>query len=229
MKIIKTVLFKTLLFYVLVILFFSGITGFFITPTSSKSDKFTVVIDAGHGGIDGGATGVLTGVRESDVNLLIANNLQKLFLDKGFVVIMTRTEDVGLYGTTEPGFKKRDLTKRVEIINGSNADVAISIHLNVYSSSSRRGAQTFFSNDNVESENLAKQIQSRINGMSMMPRLSDALKGDYYLLNESKIPTAIVECGFLSNKDDEKLLLSEEYRNQISNAIFGGCLAYLAS
>ncbi len=228
MQIFKTVVFKLIIFYAFAIVLFVFIGGFFITPVSSKPSKFTVVIDAGHGGIDGGASGVLTKVKESDINLLIAKNLQKIFLENGFIVIMTRNDDEGLYGTTDPGFKKRDLAKRAEIINGSNADIAISVHLNVYTSESRRGAQTFYAESFTESKKLAKQIQSRINGMSMSPRISDALKGDYYILNESKIPSAIVECGFLSNKDDEKLLLSEEYRNQISNAIFGGCLAYLS-
>ena len=81
MKIIKTVLFKTLLFYFLIILFFSGITSFFVAPTSTKSEKLTVVIDAGHGGIDGGASGVTTSVKESDINLLIANQLKEIFLE----------------------------------------------------------------------------------------------------------------------------------------------------
>lgn len=116
---------------------------------------------------------------------------------------MTRENGEGLYGSTDPGFKKRDLKKREEIINGSLADLCISIHLNVYTSPSRRGAQTFFTKGYKESENLAKIIQSRINGMSMSPRLYNALWGDYYLLNVSKIPTVIVECGFLSNPDDE--------------------------
>jgi hypothetical protein len=125
--------------------------------------------------------------------------------------------------------KKDYILKREEIINGSLADLCISIHLNVYTSPSRRGAQTFFTKGYKESENLAKIIQSRINGMSMSPRLYNALWGDYYLLNESKITSVIVECGFLSSPEDEKLLLSEEYRNDISLAIFNGSLDFFCA
>ncbi len=229
MQIFKTITYKTLVLILLIGLIFTFIGGFLIVRTSSSSRKFTVVIDAGHGGIDGGALGVTTKVRESDLNLLIAKNLKRLFLDSGFIVVMTRENGDGLYGTTDPGFKKRDLKKREEIINGSLADLCISIHLNVYTSPSRRGAQTFFTKGYKESENLAKIIQSRINGMSMSPRLYNALWGDYYLLNASKIPTVIVECGFLSNPDDERLLISEEYRLQISDAIFKGAVDYLSA
>ena len=228
MRIFITVFLKTITFYAVCVLLFVCIGNFFVTPTATSKGKFTVVIDAGHGGIDGGASGVVTGVKESDINLLIAKNLQEKFVKNGFIVIMTRTADEGLYGSEESGFKKRDLSKRAEIINSSNADLAVSVHQNVYSSKTRRGAQTFFSETSIEGQKLAKQIQGRINGMSLSPRISNALKGDYYILNESKIPTAIVECGFLSSPQDEELLLSEEYREQICNAIFGGCLAYLS-
>ena len=229
MKIIKTVSVKTIAIFMSIMVVFCLIGGFLVLNTSTSIKNFTVVIDAGHGGIDGGATGVNTGVRESDINLLIAKNLKTLFEKSGFVVVMTRESDEGLYGTTDPGFKKRDLAKREEIINGSLADLCISIHLNIYSSKNRRGAQTFYDKDNSHSKKLAKVIQGRINGMSLSPRICEALSGDYYLLNVSKIPTVIVECGFLSSPEDELLLLSENYRNQISLAIFNGCVDYLSS
>ncbi len=202
-------------------------TSYVIAKVSKTNKIITVVIDAGHGGIDGGASGVTTGARESDINLLIAKSLKKLYENSGFSVVMIRSTDEGLYGSTEPGFKKRDLEKRVEIINSSGADFLVSIHLNVYSSPSRRGAQAFYKKGDKLSEKLAKQIQARINGLGVVPRLYNALWGDYYLLNESKIPSVIVECGFLSSPEDEKLLLSEEYREDIANAIYGGSLAVL--
>ena len=229
MKIIKAFSVKSLVLILIITIVFCLIGGFLAINTFSSSRKFTVVIDAGHGGIDGGASGIVTGVRESDINLLIAKNLKSLFENSGFNVVMTRDSDEGLYGTTDPGFKKRDLKKREEIINGSLADLCVSIHLNVYSSSSRRGAQTFFNKDYPESKKLADIIQARINGMSMSPRLCNALSGDYYLLNTCKIPTVIVECGFLSSPDDEKLLISESYRLQISEAIFRGSIDYLSA
>ena len=186
------------------------------------------MIDAGHGGIDGGASGISTGVRESDINLLISKELKKLFEKAGVSVIMTRNSDDGLYGTTDKGFKLRDLNERVKIINNSNANLLISIHLNTYVSPVRRGAQVFYEKGDEQSKIFAKRVQSRINGMRLSPRLYDALSGDYYLLNQTKIPSIIVECGFLSNPDDEKLLISQEYRESIAMAIFNGSMDKLA-
>lgn len=199
-----------------------------LVKTAKHTNKLTVVIDAGHGGIDGGASGISTGVRESDINLLISKELKKLFEKAGVNVIMTRTNDDGLYGTTDKGFKLRDLNERVKIINNSNANLLISIHLNTYVSPVRRGAQVFYEKGDEESKIFAKRVQSRINGMRLSPRLYDALPGDYYLLNQTKIPSVIVECGFLSNPDDEKLLISQEYRESIALAIFNGSMDRLA-
>ncbi len=195
-----------------------------LVKTSKHTNKITVVIDAGHGGIDAGASGINTNARESDINLLISKELKKLFLNVGINVIMTRTSDEGLYGTTDSGFKLRDLQERVKIINNSQANLLISIHLNTYTSPSRRGAQVFYKKGDKISKVFAKRVQARINGMRLSPRLYDALSGDYYILNESKIPSIIVECGFLSNPEDEKLLLSPEYRDSIAQAIFNGSI-----
>ena len=199
-----------------------------LVKTAKHTNKLTVVIDAGHGGIDGGASGISTGVRESDINLLISKELKKLFEKAGVSVIMTRNNDDGLYGTTDKGFKLRDLNERVKIINNSNANLLISIHLNTYVSPVRRGAQVFYEKGDEQSKIFAKRVQSRINGMRLSPRLYDALSGDYYLLNQTKIPSIIVECGFLSNPDDEKLLISQEYRESIAMAIFNGSMDKLA-
>ena len=228
MNIFKVVAFKTIVVFSVIILIFSLIGAFFIKKASVSGKKFTVVIDAGHGGIDGGALGVITGVRESDINLLIAKKLKSTFEDSGFIVVMTRESDEGLYGTTDPGFKKRDLKAREKILNQTLADLAVSIHLNTYLSKSRRGAQVFYNKKIKESKRLAGLIQSRLNGVGRMARLSNPLFGDYYLLNQSKVPTVIVECGFLSNPEDEELLLSEDYRADICYAIYKGCVDYLS-
>ncbi len=204
------------------------ITSAVLVKASKHTNFLTVVIDAGHGGIDGGASGVNTKVRESDINLLISKELKKLFEKSGVLVLMTRTNDEGLYGTTDKGFKLRDLNERVKIANNSQADLLISIHLNTYSSPSRRGAQAFYKKGDETSKMLAKRVQSRINGMRLTPRLYDALSGDYYILNKVKIPSIIVECGFLSSPEDEKLLLSTEYIESMAQAIFLGSMDCLA-
>lgn len=190
------------------------------------SVKYKVVIDAGHGGIDKGATGTYTGVLESDLNLDIAKKLQTMFEEIGFSVVMTRTGDYGLYGDTSKGFKRRDLEKRVEIINKNSPDAFISIHMNKYTSSSRRGAQVFYSNG-YDSLNFAKSVQNEFNNAPECVKKASALKGDYYLLNMAKCSSIIVECGFLSSIDDEKLLNTSEYRKKIAEHVFNGTLNYL--
>lgn len=195
---------------------------------SVHSKVYTVVIDAGHGGIDGGVSGVKTKVKESDLNLELARRLKNKFQEVGITVVMTRSSYGGLYGTTARGFKKRDLEKRVKIINSSKADAMISIHHNYYSSSPRRGATAFFGKGKIEGEKLAKSIQKRFNELSGQTRDYSALQGDYYLLNQSNCPSVICECGFLSNEEEERLLLSEEYQNEIAEKIFYGVIEYLS-
>ena len=199
-----------------------------VINASVHSLVYTVVVDAGHGGIDGGAVGVKTKVQESDLNLEIAKKLKDKLKETGINVIMTRSSYGGLYGTTAKGFKRRDLEKRIKIINSSNADAMVSIHLNCYSSSSRRGATTFFCKGKTEGEKLAQSIQRHFNTLSGQPKDYSSLKGDYYLLNQSNCPSVICECGFLSSPEDEALLLTEEYQNEIADKILYGIIEYLS-
>ena len=111
---------------------------------AGKNNRFCVVIDAGHGGIDGGVTGRNSKVAESEINLAIALKLQKLFENAAIKTVLTRKNAGGLYGLATKGYKRRDMQKRAEIIKNSGADLFISIHQNFYSDSSRRGAQVFF-------------------------------------------------------------------------------------
>lgn len=186
-----------------------------------------VVIDAGHGGADSGAVGSRTGVEEAKINLSIAKLLQAEFERHGYVVIMTRVDENGLYGQKSEGFKLRDLKNRVEIINSAKPDVVISIHINKYSLSSRRGAQVFFNANSSDSEFLARSVQNHLNLMPEAKRTYRELAGDYYILRESEFPAIITECGFLSNPEEEMLLQDEVYQKAIANAIFNGANAYV--
>lgn len=206
-----------------------GVCIFALTVSASESMKLTVVIDAGHGGIDGGVVGIESGVKESDVNLDISRRLKRCFEDAGFAVVETRETEAGLYGTTAAGYKKRDMKKRAEVIRASNPALVVSVHQNFFSMRSRRGAQVFFRETNERSKTLACLIQASLNDMPECARKSDPLKGDYYILNCSDYPSVIVECGFLSNAEDEALLLNGEYRDKLAAAISSGCLAYLSS
>ena len=193
---------------------------------ASPSDRFTVVIDAGHGGIDGGVLGITTGVKESELNLDIARKLKTKFDKSGAKTVMTRKTEAGLYGIYSKGFKRRDMQKRKQITLNAKADVFVSIHLNYYSSPLRRGAQVFYKIDDEKSKSLADIVQAELNGGKEGERDYTARAGDYYVLNESDCAAILCECGFLSNAEDEKLLLTDEYRAEIAEKIFDGIEKY---
>lgn len=193
---------------------------------ASPSDRFTVVIDAGHGGIDGGVSGITTGVKESELNLDIARKLKAKFDKSGAKTVMTRKTEAGLYGIYSKGFKRRDMQKRKQITLNAKADVFVSIHLNYYSSPLRRGAQVFYKIDEEKSKSLADIVQAELNGGKESERDYTALAGDYYVLNEADCAAILCECGFLSNAEDEKLLLTDEYRAEIAEKIFNGIEKY---
>ena len=211
------------------ILLTAGFCVYALSQTAAGSTRMTIVIDAGHGGVDGGVVGRVTGEKESDINLSIARKLQKTFEEAGFLVVQTRPTEAGLYGTATQGYKKRDMQKRAEIIRESAPAAVISVHQNFFSLASRRGAQVFFREGNELSYTLACAIQTALNAMPECVRASDALKGDYYVLNCSEHPSVIVECGFLSNSEDEALLVSDAYQLRLAETICSGTLAFLAA
>jgi N-acetylmuramoyl-L-alanine amidase len=209
-------------FFLCIILAYIGVKQ---AVNISRVYAYTVVIDAGHGGIDGGVSGVKSKVKESDLNLEIAKKLKVELALAGVKTVMTRTGYGGLYGTTAKGFKMRDMKARVKIINSSNADAFVSIHLNYYSDNSRRGAIVFYGDE--KGKLLAQNVQEFFNKLSSAKRELSPLKGDYYLLNTANCPSIICECGFLSNAEEEKLLLLESYQTEIAKSITQGILTYL--
>ncbi len=186
---------------------------------------YTIVLDAGHGGIDGGVSGAGSGVKESDLNLIYTFLLAEKLNSAGFNVVFTRADKGGLYGLATSGFKKRDMNKRREIISNSKANLVISIHMNKFSSKSRYGAQVFFLKPNTESMTLANNIQKALN-VATNNKFS-ALKGDYFILKCCEAPSVIVECGFLSNPTEEMLLQQKDYQDKIVTSIFNGIMLYL--
>ena len=202
---------------------------FALDRTAAQTRRLTVVIDAGHGGIDGGVVGVETGTKESDINLALSRVLQSKFEEAGFLVVQTRPSEAGLYGAATTGYKKRDMKARANIINGSTPTLVVSVHQNFFSLRSRRGAQVFFRESSSSSKSFAFAIQSELNAMPECVKKSSALAGDYYILNCSDYPSVIVECGFLSNAEDEALLVTEEYRAKIAQAIVTGALVFLSA
>ena len=186
-----------------------------------------IVLDAGHGGVDPGVVGRTTGEKESDVNLKIVQKLQKLFSDAGFCVVLTRKNAGGLYGLPTKGYKRRDMEERRRIIREAEPDFVLSVHQNTFpADTSRRGGQVFFREGSAAGEALAVSIQARLNALG--GRSISALKGDFFLLGCADCPSALVECGFLSNAEEERLLLTDEYQGKIARAVFEGVLSFLS-
>lgn len=199
--------------------------GVAAASTSAVAEKI-VVIDAGHGGIDAGVHGVTTGAKESDINLAIAKKLKGYFSGAGFKVVMTRNDNGGLYGLATKGFKMRDMKKRKQIIEDCNADMVISVHQNSCPIPSRRGGTVFFDKESECGKTLADFIQNAINNMDECVKKNAALVGDYYMLKCTVNPSVIVECGFMTNAEDDVLLSAEAYQDKIAYAIFKGAVSY---
>lgn len=190
-----------------------------------------IIIDPGHGGIDPGASGK-TGITEDRINLQISLKLRRIIEQSGGVALMTRDDDSGLYsdGKTRIRDKKNeDLRKRNEIINNSGAHIFISIHLNSFPQSQYYGAQTFYQKGSEESKKLAELIQEELKNVieNKNHRMAKSIDTVYILKNKT-IPGVLVECGFLSNPQEEKLLQDDKYQDKIAWAIFIGIMRYLS-
>ncbi len=221
--IIVSVLLITFLTFILC---FSAIK---INPVGrAYANKVKIVLDAGHGGIDGGVCGVRTGVKESELNLKVVKKLEKHLTDAGMVVYLTRKSEEGLYGVANSSLKRKDMEKRRDIINKAKPTLVISIHMNQYSLSTRRGAQAFYNKDNQNSKLLAECVQQSFNEMPESVKKTSALSGDYYIVKCTEYPTIIAECGFLSNPEDEALLITDKYQDSLAYNIFKGIATYLA-
>lgn len=197
------------------------------SKTAAAGQK-VIVIDAGHGGSDKGVIGK-NGTVEAEKNLEISNMLKDLLSDAGFFVVMTRTTDGG--ADEAASFKKEDFDRRKKIVENASPDMLISVHCNKFPSSDRRGAQVFYNPLSGEGRTLAKILQESLNSLNSahVGRLFDALGGEYFMLNCTTAPSVIVECGFLSNPEDEKLLCDKDYLDRFVYSIYGGIVDYLES
>ncbi len=195
---------------------------------SAFSDGMRVVVDAGHGGIDGGVAGRQTGVKESDLNLSIAMELKERLEDMGFEVVMTRKTEGGLYDSTAKGFKKRDMQKRKEIIQNAKPSLVISVHQNFYPAKGTRGGQTFYLPQSEEGKALALAVQERVNSLyaEKGAKARKTMKGEFFMLQCSPCPSIIVECGFLSNEKDEALLQTRDWQKRLAESISAGVLDF---
>ena len=204
-----------------------GTTGVVTSDTKNKKGQNVIVIDPGHGGFDPGKVGIHD-ILEKDVNLKISLFLKEVLESEGYIVQMTRTGDCGLYTSTDSNKKRSDMQKRVDIINNSNAILAISIHQNSFQQESSKGAQVFYYQESDKGKVLAETLQETIKDVIADGNHRVAKSNSsYYLLRKTQCPLVIVECGFLTNSKEAKLLTDESYQKKMAGAIRDGVNKYV--
>lgn len=214
---------KRLLLIIILIIGYIFFANFdYAKKASADSYKTPVIlIDAGHGHPDGGAVSDFSSVCESDLNLEYAITLKEYFNSLNYKVELTRSSKQAIAKT-----KTEDMEKRKKIIEKSNCDIFISIHMNRFSLSSSLGAQVFYKLEDENSKLLAENVKDLlVKNIEFSRKL--ALKGDFMVLNSANCPAILIECGFLSNKLDETRLRSKEYRENLCYQIFCGTIKYL--
>lgn len=195
------------------------------TPVTNR----VVIVDAGHGTPDEGAESS-NGITEAQINLKIALKLQKLLEQNGCTVILTRHDENSIYDEGSDTIREKkvsDLKNRVKIGNESGADIFVSIHLNKIEQTQYSGWQTFYKKGCEDSKNLATIIQKNLNAsIETKNERTPAMLNTVYIMKNIQIPITIVECGFLSNPEEEKLLQTEEYQEKLAWGIYNGIIEY---
>lgn len=187
----------------------------------SHSDDLTVIIDAGHGVPDGGAVGI-NGTVEQKINLAISKKLQEVLEGKGIKTIMTRTDENSLYNieTNIRDMKRKDMAKRMEIMKKSNADIFVSIHMNFFTGASVNGLRVFYAANHSEIKPLAEKIQDKMHDITGAKTTAvKTADTTLFLMKNPPIPALLIECGFLSNADEEKKLNNDDYQSRLAWAI----------
>lgn len=188
----------------------------------SVKNRFCVVLDAGHGSPDGGAVGI-NGTLEKDINLDVVLKLRQILENRGMKVILTREGDSGIFDSNAETIHEKkvsDMKRRLDIINNSNADLFISVHMNSFTDTTSNGLHVFYSRNHPHAEETAIRIQKKISSLTgakthAVKTASESL----YLMKNPVPPSVLVECGFISNPEEEKLLNDENYRAKIAFAI----------
>lgn len=192
--------------------------------------KIKILIDPGHGGMDQGASGDMK-IGEAPINLAISEKLMRFLEGSGFSVEMTRYTDIGLYtelSDTIRSKKNEDLKNRVDIINDSDADLVLSIHLNSFPQKQYYGAHVFYQKNNEITTKIAADIiqDSMKNILDKNNKRVPQIKKDIKIMDDTKVPLVLIECGFLSNNEEERKLISDDYQEKTAWAIYLGVLKY---
>lgn len=191
-----------------------------VSSKDLKKEEVLIVIDPGHGGEDPGKVGVNDAL-EKDINLKIAEKLRDLLEEESIQIVMTREDDF------VPESKNEDLKKRVELINEVNPDIVVCIHQNSFTDPSVAGPQVFYHGSSEISKRIAQTLQEEL--WLIDEENKRQIKGNesYYMLSQTEVPTVIVECGFLSNLEDAEKLVTDDYQEQIAQAICSGIIKWL--
>ena len=192
-----------------------------VTSENVQAKKVVVVIDAGHGGHDPGKVGVNDAL-EKDINLQIAEKVKNHLEKNGIEVVMTREDDV------MEDTKLEDMKKRVALINKTKPAITVSIHQNSYSDPGVKGAQVFYYVNSDVSQEAASLMQEVLRKVDAENTRQIKSNSDFYMLKKTEVPTIIVECGFLSNPGEAEKLVSEEYQEQMAQAICSGIMTWLS-
>lgn len=188
--------------------------------------KKRIVVDAGHGGRDGGKVGE-GNILEKDINLKIAMYLKAELKDAGYEVFMIRETDMGLYKERDGNKKRADLKARCDKINEVKPACSIGIHQNSFPSANAKGAQVFYYAKSEEGKRLAEAIQSSmVDGLDSSNKRKIKTSDDYYMLLHTDSPGVIVECGFLSNPEEAAKLSDTDYQKKAAKAICQGVENY---
>ena len=182
-----------------------------------------VVIDAGHGGFDCGAIGA-SGSHEDDLNLAVAQCLQNELVQGGAQVILTRKDE----NATAPT-KDEDMEKRRQVIVGSHSDIVVSIHMNTYEDPDIAGHIVYYMQNSLQGEALAQAIGNRMDRSLDNKRKNSVQPNDYFILKSGAQPCVLIECGFISNPEEEANLQDPDYQKRLGKAIFDGIVAYFES
>lgn len=200
-----------------------------ILTSSLPISNHIIILDAGHGSPDGGAESE-SGVLESELYLKIVLKLQELLEQSGSLVILTRSDENGIYDETAETIREKkvsDMKNRVEISKTSEAEIFVSIHLNKIAESKYSGYQTFYQKNNEDSKILAEFIQENLNYSIQKKSKREILPlSGKYIMDNVKIPTVTVECGFLSNSEETKALQTEDYQERLAWGIYMGIMDY---
>ncbi len=208
--------------------FLIGNSALSVNSPQSFSLRPTLIIDAGHGGIDGGTTSC-TGVKESQINLEISKRLEQVLSLIGYKTIMVRTEDtsVATEGNTIREQKRSDLRNRVNLVNNTENALYVSIHQNFYPESRYSGPQVFYASTE-ESKNLAELMQTNMNQALTSSNKRTCKKSDgVYIMQHIDCTGILIECGFLSNPEEESKLRTPKYQNRVCSVIAGTLANYI--